>query len=239
MKKQFRRIGATSAHSRLARRVERVINSILCGWCGLIVALFLHLFVNLDLASEGPGAPGSNGLIMVCNHRSKLDLYIALAVFRRWKITPRMLVHTRYFERPGVGLLLRGIGAIPASQETARATMRAAIDALATGECVALAPEGRVVHAVDRAGGISSLRRGAARFAVELGTPIFVVGLSKTDRAWPPGSRLPSIRLRKALRPTVKIEAVSLAVEQGAPVAAVMADLRKTLLDVIVRAESP
>ena len=173
------------------------------------------------------------------NHRSKLDIYVALAVFRRWNITPRILVHTRYFELPGVGILLRGIGAIPASRERPRETMRAAMYALATGECVALAPEGSVPPAVDRAEGISSLRTGAARLAIELGTPVFVVGVSNTDRAWPLGSRMPSIRLRKALRPTVKIEAIPLVVEQGAPVSAVTADIRKTLLDVVVRAESP
>ena len=200
--------------------------------------MLLRPMANLDMADLNIDVPADKGLILVSNHRSIVDILVGLAIFRRWGLMPRMFVKASIFSIPGIGLLLRLLRAIPASRETAREAIRAALNTLAQGGVIALAPEGRVPHAADRSDGVSELRSGVGRLAIEFGTPIIVVGITNTDAIWPLGSRFPRVRARKASRPKVMVEFVRLDVVQGASVTHVMAQLRSVLSQVVVLAES-
>ncbi|MEU5934433.1 lysophospholipid acyltransferase family protein [Micromonospora sp. NPDC047187] len=182
--------------------------------------------------------PGQ-GLILVANHRSVVDILVGLALFWHWGVAPRMLVQARYFATPVAGPLLRLLRAIPASRDTARATMEAASATLQAGGIVALAPEGRVARAADRRGAVSDLRTGTGRLAAELGTPIVAIGLVNTDAVWPHGTRLPRIRARKSARPVVGVAINHVSVARGEPVALIMARLQDALSDAVRTADRP
>jgi len=200
--------------------------------------MLLRPLASLDLADMDVEIPTERGLIIVANHRSVMDILVGLAIFRRWDLTPRMFVNARFFAMPGVGLLLRLLRAIPASRETARAAIQTALGTLAQGGVIALAPEGRVPRAEDRMEGVSDLRSGVGRLAVEFGTPVIILGITNTDIVWPLDSRLPRIRICRVSRPVVKVEVALLDIAQGSAVAQVMAQLRDLLSQMIVRAEA-
>jgi 1-acyl-sn-glycerol-3-phosphate acyltransferase len=193
---------------------------------------------SLDLPDVDLEAPAGKGLIIVANHRSVVDILVGLAIFRQWRIAPRLFVKAHFFAVPGVGLLLRWMGAIPASPEAARSAIETAVRTLASGGIIALTPEGRVPRAEDRRGGVARLRGGAGRLATELGTPIIVLGIANTDSVWPLGTHFPRIRLNRESRPTIRIKAARLDITQGTPMAQVMAQLRGALSQAIDRAES-
>lgn len=205
--------------------------------CCLLASMILRPVANLDLADLDVDVPPDKGLILVANHRSVIDILVGLALFRRWRLAPRMFVKASYFAVPGIGLLLRLMQAIPASRDTARTTVNTALRTLGEGGIVALAPEGRVPRAADRTEGLSDLRTGVARLAAEFGTTIIAVGITNTDLVWPLGARLPKIRARKASRPTVRVVTGRLDVARGAPVALVLGRLREVLLQLVNSAE--
>ncbi|WP_165945117.1 1-acyl-sn-glycerol-3-phosphate acyltransferase [Micromonospora sp. KC723] len=207
--------------------------------CCLLASVLLRLLANVELPDVDVRNRRGRGVLIVANHRSVVDILVGLTLFGRWRVTPRMLVKAGYFAVPGVGLLLKSMGAIPASRDTAREAMRAASRTLAEGGSVALAPEGRIPSATDRTEGVGELRTGVGRLASEFGTPIVAIGIANTDEVWPLGVRRPRVRVRRASRPTVRVAAARFDVDAGADLALVMTRLRAVLSQVVHRAETP
>ena len=86
-----------AAISRAHRRVDRL----------------LRLMVCIDV--EQLSTPTLGPTIHACNHRSLADVLLASSTFHTWGRPIRPLVAASYFDRPGIGRLLREMRSIPVS----------------------------------------------------------------------------------------------------------------------------
>ena len=141
----------------------------------------------------GPPPMGVEGpVILAANHRSLADLLFAAALYHLWGWPVRSLVAAAYFEKPGVGSLLRGLGCIPVS---GREAVERAAEILAEGTSVAIMPEGRVVRPEEwQPTGVGEARTGVGRLALESKRPVIAVGAAGTEVLWPRKSTLPRVR---------------------------------------------
>ncbi len=119
------------------------------------------------------------------------DLFLAAATFSEWGWPIRPLVAGSYFDRPGIGGLLRRLRCIPVHGSEA---LDIATEVMAEGWSVAIMPEGRVVPESEWAAtGVGPARPGIGRLALTTGRPVVAVGVNGTERFWPRGRNLPSI----------------------------------------------
>ncbi len=158
--------------------------------------------------------PADHGVILCANHRSYFDvaaLSIAIAKSGR---TARFLGKKEVFDAPIVGQLAAAMGGIRVDRGTGSdEPLRAAADALAAGEMVAMMPQGTIPRGEAFFDPKLVGRGGAARLAAMTGAPIVPVGLWGTERVWPRSSRLPHV-LNLTDPPVVRIrvgDAVELA----------------------------
>ncbi len=153
------------------------------------IARGLGFLATLD-AGERPEVV-DEPVILAANHRSMADLFLAAATFSEWGWPIRPLVAGSYFDRPGIGGLLRRLRCIPVHGSAA---LDIAIEAMAEGWSVALMPEGRVVPESEWAPtGVGPARPGIGRLALATGRPVVAVGVNGTERLWPRGRNLPHI----------------------------------------------
>jgi len=163
-----------------------VIGSLLRGTISRAVAVFYRLDRRGSPVPPGPA-------VLVANHpNSLLD---PLVLFRTAGRPSRPLARAPLFDRPLIGWLIRAVGGIPiyrreddpAQMVRNRDALRAAVDALRSGDAVQIFPEGRT-HSDPS---ISPLRTGAARIALaaeadagwRLGVVIVPIGLTYARKA--------------------------------------------------------
>lgn len=120
--------------------------------------------------------PASGGVLVVSNHISKYDPLVLgdyLISSGRW---PRFLGKSDLWRTPVVGFFARGCRQIPVERNTIRAgdSLKAARQALAEGEMVAIYPEGTIT--ADPGTWPMTARTGAARLALETRCPVLPVG---------------------------------------------------------------
>lgn len=143
-----------------------------------------------DLGSAPTGVEGP--VILAANHRSLADLLFAAALYHRWGWPVRSLVAASYFEKPGIGFLLRSLGCIPVS---GREAVGKAAEVLSEGTSVAIMPEGRIVRPEEwQPTGVGEARTGVGRLALESKRPVISLGAAGTEVLWPRKSALPKIR---------------------------------------------
>jgi 1-acyl-sn-glycerol-3-phosphate acyltransferase len=108
---------------------------------------------------EGPA-------ILVTNHVSHVDPFLAAKMVIDLGRTPRFLAKDTIFTVPVVGAAMRGMGHIPVRRGTAdaRQSLSAAVSALRSGRIVVLHPEGTVTRDPD--GWPMNGKTGAARLAM-------------------------------------------------------------------------
>ncbi len=140
---------------------------------------FLLPFMRLYFRMRIDGAeriPAEGAVIIAPNHKSFWDpFFIGVSTNRK----PRFMGKTELFERP-TGRLLVGLGAFPVRRGEADAdALETARTILRQGGALALFPEGTRVRDADELG---SPRSGAARLALETGTPIVPAAISGTER---------------------------------------------------------
>lgn len=153
------------------------------------VARGLGLLATLDAGARPEVA--DEPVIFAANHRSMADLFLAAATFSEWGWPIRPLVAGSYFDRPGIGGLLRRLRCIPVHGSEA---LDMATEVMAEGWSVAIMPEGRVVPESEwTATGVGPARPGIGRLALTTGRPVVAVGVNGTERFWPRGRNLPSI----------------------------------------------
>lgn len=124
--------------------------------------------------------PRNGPALLASNHISYLDpLTLAYVANKRGRKV-RFLAKAELFSKPGLGPLLRAIHQIPVARGTASAaaSLRAGVDALRAGECVAVFPEGTISLDLEPMAGKS----GTARLAKASGIPVTPVGLWGTQR---------------------------------------------------------
>lgn len=152
----------------------------------LLVATLRILF-SLLTRWEVRGAeniPRSGPLIVVFNHIAHLDgpLVVAAMPMEVEGIGLSDLYHV-----PITGLLLRLYGIIPVHRDQYdREVLRRALEALAQGRVLALAPEARQ----SPSGTLEAGRNGAAYLALRSGAPLLPVGITGTEQAYSAWRRL-------------------------------------------------
>jgi len=134
----------------------------------------MHLGVQWSI--EGAHrVPVHGPVILASNHVSYLDplalAYLANERHRR----VRFLAKAELFDKAGLGWALRGIHQIPVQRNSvdAAASLLPAVDALASGECVTVFPEGTISLDLEP----MAAKTGTARLAAMSGVPVIPVGM--------------------------------------------------------------
>jgi len=210
----------------------------------LILKPLLFVFTRPEWRGRD-NVPAEGGVIFVFNHVSYADPPIAAQFVYDLPRMPRFLAKDSLFRVPLVGRVVGGAGQIPVYRGTtdASSSLREAKKALERGEAVIIYPEGTVT----KDPGLWPMvgKTGAARLALETGTPVIPVAM------WGP-QRLYDGRTKKVRpRPRTPVELVAgppvdLSAWEGQPLTApvlrtateaIMARLRDMLAE--IRGETP
>lgn len=114
--------------------------------------------------------PPHGPALVVANHVSGLDPLVMIAACRR---PLRFLIAREQYERPWLKPLFRAIGCIPVERlANTRPALRAARQALAAGEVVALFPHGRIRLDHEPP---ARLKRGVLHLAEQTGAPVIAL----------------------------------------------------------------
>jgi 1-acyl-sn-glycerol-3-phosphate acyltransferase len=150
----------------------------------LLARLLLGLFFGLR-ARGREHVPATGPFLIVANHSSVLDPPIVGSVCPR-RLT--FLAKAELFRIPGLGALIRRLGAQPLRREGADpAALRIAQRVLAEGGALLVFPEGTR----GPEGTLRDAKPGAALLAMHSGVPVVPAYVSGSGRAWPRGRRLP------------------------------------------------
>jgi 1-acyl-sn-glycerol-3-phosphate acyltransferase len=147
--------------------------------------------------------PGDGPAILCPNHISFLDsAFLMLTLPRNISFVGK----AEYMDSWKTKHLFPAMGMIPIDRsggEKSRAALDAATSVLDRGELFGIFPEGTR----SRDGLLYKGRTGAARLAMQIGCPIFPVGIVGTDRIQPPDAKAPklfrdcAIRIGRPVRP--------------------------------------
>jgi putative phosphoserine phosphatase/1-acylglycerol-3-phosphate O-acyltransferase len=138
--------------------------------------------------------PAAGPAILVANHRSYFDpLAIGYLLAKRGRPV-RFLGKKEVFDAPIVGDLVAALGGIRVDRGSGSdEPLRAAEEALAAGEMVAIMPQGTIPRGPAFFDPELQGRWGAVRLAEATGAPIVPIGLWGTERVWPRSSKLPDV----------------------------------------------
>ncbi len=153
----------------------------------------LFPWMRLDIAGDelvprtGPG-------ILVANHRSYIDPIVIGLLLAKVGRPVRFLGKKEVFDAPVVGDVVRALGGIRVDRGTGSdEPLKAAEDALAAGELVAMMPEGTIPRGPAFFDPELKGRWGAVRLAEAAGVPVIPVGLWGSEEVWPRSSKLPNV----------------------------------------------
>lgn len=143
----------------------------------------------------GEKLPATGGCIVVFNHVSHIDPFIAAHFVYDHGRLPRYLAKSGLFKNRLLGFFLTAAGQIPVERLTKSAVgaYDAAVAAVRHGECVVVYPEGTLTR--DPAQWPMTGKTGAARIALETGCPVIPVG------QWGPQQLLAPYAMRPHLFP--------------------------------------
>ena len=179
--------------------------------------------------------PREGGWVVCPNHVSHLDPLVFAHFMVDHGLSPRFLGKRELFDTPGVGAVLRSADQIPVERESRRASgaYRAAVEAVRSGRCVAIYPEGTLT----RDPGLWPMRgkTGAARVALETRRPVVPVAVWGPEEVLPPYSRLPRLLPRRTMHvrvgPPVALEDL-----YGSPVTTdLLTEATRRIMDAITR----
>jgi 1-acyl-sn-glycerol-3-phosphate acyltransferase len=143
-------------------------------WACFVLRVFLRLFTRLETKGL-ENIPKSGPLLVAFNHLAHLDAALVLPFLPQpvESIALEDLYHV-----PVTGQLLRLYGTIPVHRDQFdRDVIRRALQALAEGKMLALAPEARM----SLTGALEQARQGAAYLALRSGAPILPVAITGTE----------------------------------------------------------
>ena len=148
-----------------------------------------------DIELKGYERIPIDGPAILCpNHISFLDSAFLMFTLRR---NISFVGKAEYMDSWKTRFLFPALGMIPIDRsggEKSAAALDAAKHVLERGELFGIFPEGTR----SRNGKLHKGRTGAARLAMEIGCPIFPVGITGTDQIQPPDAKVP--KLRKSCR---------------------------------------
>lgn len=149
-----------------------------------IAVVLMRLLFRLE-ASGIDNIPASGPVLIVANHSSVLDPPLVGGVCPR-PLT--FLAKAELFRIPGLGGLIRRLGAQPLRREGADpSALRTAQRVLAEGRALLVFPEGTR----GPEGTLRDAKPGAALLAMHGGVQVVPAYVSGSGRAWPRGRRLP------------------------------------------------
>ena len=139
-------------------------------------------------------------IVMVANHRSLADVFVAVEALDYYDRPARCLVRAKYFETPGMGKFLRTLGCIPAG-DGKRASVITATETLESDRPVAVMIEGKIVPPERRdADGMGEIRPGFVEIARAGNAKILPIALVNTEAIWTSRGKLPRIPWRRRAR---------------------------------------
>ncbi len=116
--------------------------------------------------------PAVGGAVVTWNHTSHVDVVVtAYGIYRQLGRPVKVLAHANLWDSWRTRWIVRFAEAIPVERSTRRsrrASYDTAVEALAGGRLVMVAPEGRISTSFE----VQPMRTGAARMAQEAGVPI-------------------------------------------------------------------
>lgn len=138
--------------------------------------------------------PRSGAAILCGNHRSYFDVAaVSLAVAKTGRAV-RFLGKKEVFDAPVIGPLAAALGGIRVERGTGSdEPLRAAEDALAAGDLVALMPQGTIPRGRAFFDPVLKGRWGAARLAASSGARVVPIGIWGTEKVWPRNAKVPNI----------------------------------------------
>lgn len=171
--------------------------------------------------------PQNRPVLMAGNHRSLLDLAIAMAIFAKFGLSSRIMVREDLVNHALGGKYLRSIGCIATSKERRDESEGEAIAALRAGNIVAIMPEGRLVKPEDWVGGVGPGRQGVSRIATAVDAVVLPVGFSNTEKVWPrsrpPKLQFPRPDVHLRVGPAIELESTDHQVNADKVMAAISA----------------
>ena len=128
--------------------------------------------------------PRHGGVLLVANHLSFLDVFVLGIPLRR----PLNYVARSTLFVPGLGFLMRSVGAFPIQREGMGASgMKETLRRLRSGGIVTLFPEG--TRSAD--GELGPLKQGIAVLVSRAGVPVVPAGIAGTFESWPRSRLIP------------------------------------------------
>lgn len=138
--------------------------------------------------------PREGPAIVVGNHRSYFDVTAMAMLMAKSGRPVRFLGKKEVFDAPIVGQIAKAMGGIRVDRGTGSdEPLRAAAEALAGGQVVAMMPEGTIPRGPAFFEPELKGRWGAARLAAISKAPVIPVGLWGTEKVWPRSARLPNV----------------------------------------------
>jgi 1-acyl-sn-glycerol-3-phosphate acyltransferase len=152
-----------------------------------VLQLAKGLFRALGLRITVEGAehiPRTGGAVLASTHVSYLDfIFVGYPAYYPGRRMVRFMAKKQVFDHKLSGPLMRGMHHIPVDRKAGAGSYRAAITALTDGEMVGVFPEATI----SRSFTVKELKTGAARLAIESGTPLVPVAIWGTQRLWTKG----------------------------------------------------
>ncbi|MEO6123442.1 MAG: HAD-IB family hydrolase, partial [Ilumatobacteraceae bacterium] len=138
--------------------------------------------------------PSSGPAILCGNHRSYFDpAAVALAIAKSGR-TVRFLGKKEVFDAPIVGQIASAMGGIRVERGTGSdEPLKAAAEALAAGDMVAIMPEGTIPRGIAFFDPVLKGRWGAAKLAALTGAPVIPIGIWGTEKVWPRNAKIPNV----------------------------------------------
>lgn len=154
---------------------------------------FFFPYASFDIAGT-EHIPAHGPAIVVGNHRSYFDAAAVAVTIAKTDRTVRFLGKKEVFDAPIIGQIATAMGGIRVDRGTGSdEPLRAAADALAAGDMVAMMPQGTIPRGKAFYDPKLKGRWGAARLAAMTGAPVIPVGLWGTEQVWPRSARVPNV----------------------------------------------
>ncbi|MDI3476579.1 MAG: 1-acyl-sn-glycerol-3-phosphate acyltransferase [Thermoanaerobacterium sp.] len=132
--------------------------------------------------------PANGPFIIVANHSSLLDGFVAVAAF---EYTLTFFSAAYLFDIPVVGFVLKKIRAIPVSTSrktvSSRRTVKDALDVLKNNGILMIFPEG----GLSKTDEIATIKSGASFLSVKAKVPVLPININGTKNILPKGSIIP------------------------------------------------
>jgi putative phosphoserine phosphatase/1-acylglycerol-3-phosphate O-acyltransferase len=150
-------------------------------------------YARFDIRGE-QHIPATGPAILVANHRSYFDAAALSLTFAKTGRPVRFLGKKEVFDAPVIGSIARALGGIRVDRATGSdEPLRAAADALAAGDLVAIMPQGTIPRGRAFFDPELKGRWGAARLAAMTKAPVIPIGLWGTEKVWPRSARVPNV----------------------------------------------